>query len=589
MWHFPGTGRYPPQPKFEPFAFYSCFRLGDPEQAAIIMETDPYFWTQDNGAGGPVHFATTYKQIDMLHHILRNCPQAVNQRDVRGFTPLHRAAYLAQYDGYQELYEYLLSEGADPTIVTEDYDPYLNPGRKTPIEVAVKDGPTRDALRFLEEKYADTKKKSKPHGDIGDWWALYDYGPEKVYEWTHDFEPDYPERRRNAKDAAEKREWKKKRKAARDAAIAAEIAKREGTPMHATSADALPIAALKVSEVADATATPATPATAEPNDHSPVVFLFPGQGSQKVGMLASAAEQLPSVRLMCDKASEILGYDLLDVCVNGPKEKLDDTAFAQPALFVAGLAAVEKLRAESPETVASCSRAAGLSLGEYTALVFAGAMSFEDGLRVVRCRAEAMKAAAAQGDHGMLSVVGLADDVLETCVADARRAIEAKRAESDSTFDGPEGPPVCAVANYLFPTGRVVSGDADALDEVARLATEAGAMKTAKLAVAGAFHTERMASARDALREALAGAKITEPKIATYSNVTGTFFKDAASIPDALAAQLVSPVRWEDTLRALVAEGKDEMYELGPMKQIKAMARRVSAEVAAKFKNVDVA
>jgi hypothetical protein len=83
-WRFPGTGRYPPQPKFEPFAFYSCFRLGDPEQAAIIMETDPYFWTQDNGAGGPVHFSTTYKQIDMLHHILRNCPQAVNQRDVRG-------------------------------------------------------------------------------------------------------------------------------------------------------------------------------------------------------------------------------------------------------------------------------------------------------------------------------------------------------------------------------------------------------------------------------------------------------------------------------------------------------------------------
>ena len=591
MWHFPGTGRYPPQPKFEPFAFYSCFRLGDPEQAAIIMETDPYFWTQDNGAGGPVHFATTYKQIDMLHHILRNCPQAVNQRDVRGFTPLHRAAYLAQYDGYKELYEYLLSEGADPAIVTEDYDPYLNPGRKTPIEVAIKDGPTRDALRFLEEKYANVPKKPKPHADIGDWWALYDYGPEAVYGWPSDHEPDYPERRRNAKDAAEKREWKRKRKAARDAAIAAEIAARDGSAQK--PGDALPIGALTVSEEEDAATTPATtpttPAPAADAASSAVAFLFPGQGSQKVGMLASAAAELPSVRSMCDKASEILGYDLLDVCVNGPKEKLDDTAFAQPALFVAGLAAVEKLRAESPETVASCSRAAGLSLGEYTALVFAGAMSFEDGLRVVRCRAEAMKAAAAQGDHGMLSVVGLADDVLETCVADARRAIEAKRAESDSTFDGPEGPPVCAVANYLFPTGRVVSGDADALDEVARLATEAGAMKTAKLAVAGAFHTERMASARDSLREALAGAKITEPKIATYSNVTGAFFKDAASIPDALAAQLVSPVRWEDTLRALVAEGKDEMYELGPMKQIKAMARRVSAEVAAKFKNVDVA
>jgi [acyl-carrier-protein] S-malonyltransferase len=306
-------------------------------------------------------------------------------------------------------------------------------------------------------------------------------------------------------------------------------------------------------------------------------------------MLASAAEQLPSVRLMCDKASEILGYDLLDVCVNGPKEKLDDTAFAQPALFVAGLAAVEKLRAESPETVASCSRVAGLSLGEYTALVFAGAMSFEDGLRVVQCRAEAMKAAAAQGDHGMLSVVGLADDVLETCVADARRAVAAKRASSRDSTEGFSKDVVCAVANYLFPTGRVVSGDADALDEVARLATEAGAMKTAKLAVAGAFHTERMAGASEALRTALASVTVSEPRVATYSNVTGTFFESASAIPDALAKQRVSPVRWEDTLRALVAEGKDEMYELGPMKQIKAMARRVSAEVAAKFKNVDVA
>ena len=556
------------------------------------MDTDPYYWTQDNGAGGPVHFATTYKQIDMLHHIIRNCPQAINQGDVRGFTPLHRAAYLAQYDGYLELYEYLLSEGADPAVVTEDYDPYLNPGRKTPIEVAIKDGPTRDALRFLEEKYADTPKNPRAHADIGDWWALYDYGPETVYGWKSDFEPDYPERRRAAKDVAEKREWKRKRKAARDAAIAAEVAKRDAEASGMEKpADALPIGELKVSEedtdLAAKASTP--PPAAEGTASSPVAFLFPGQGSQKVGMLASAAAELPSVRAMCDKAREILGYDLLDVCVNGPKEKLDDTAFAQPALFVASLAAVEKLKAESPEIVARCSRAAGLSLGEYTALVFAGAMSFEDGLRVVQCRAEAMKAAAAEGDHGMLSVVGLGDDVLETCVEKARLAAAERRAKSAPTEVGPPRDVVCAIANYLFPTGRVVSGDADALDEVARLATEAGAMKTAKVAVSGAFHTERMASARDALREALAGATVREPNVATYSNVTGTFFESAAAIPDALAAQLVSPVRWEDTLRALVAEGKDEMYELGPMKQIKAMARRVSAEAAAKFKNVDVA
>ena len=332
---------------------------------------------------------------------------------------------------------------------------------------------------------------------------------------------------------------------------------------------------------------PAVPGAAAAKD-SPVAFLFPGQGSQAVGMLKSVSH-IPAVKEMCDKAKDILGYDLLDVCVNGPKEKLDDTAFAQPALFVAGLAAAEKLKAESPEIVARCSRVAGLSLGEYTALVFAGAMSFEDGLRVVQCRAEAMKAAAAEGDHGMLSVVGLGDDVLETCVEKARLAAAERRAKSAPTEVGPPRDVVCAIANYLFPAGRVVSGDADALDEVARLATEAGAMKTAKVAVSGAFHTERMASARDALREALAGATVREPNVATYSNVTGTFFESAAAIPDALAAQLVSPVRWEDTLRALVAEGKDEMYELGPMKQIKAMARRVSAEAAAKFKNVDVA
>ena len=148
------------------------------------METDPYYWTQDNGAGGPVHFATTYKQIDMLHHIIRHCPEAVNQRDPRGFTPLHRAAYLAQYDGYLELYEYLLSEGADPAIRSEDYDPYLSPGTKVPVEVAVADDAVRGALLALQAKYAATPKTPEPHADIGEWWALYDYGLDAVRKWV---------------------------------------------------------------------------------------------------------------------------------------------------------------------------------------------------------------------------------------------------------------------------------------------------------------------------------------------------------------------------------------------------------------------
>jgi [acyl-carrier-protein] S-malonyltransferase len=124
----------------------------------------------------------------MLHHVLRNCPEAVNQRDPRGFTPLHRAAYLAQYDGYMELYEYLLTEGADPTIRTNDYDPYLNPGLKTSIQVAIDDEEIRGKLIALHEKYAHVPKRPEPHKDLSDWWACYDYGFDTVRKWPKDFQ-----------------------------------------------------------------------------------------------------------------------------------------------------------------------------------------------------------------------------------------------------------------------------------------------------------------------------------------------------------------------------------------------------------------
>ena len=176
------------------------------------METDPYFWTQDNGAGGPIHFATTYKQLDMVHHIVRNVPSCVNQRDGKGYTPLHRAAYLAQYDGYLELFEYLLSEGADPTITTNDYDPYLDPGLKTPLQVAIQDDDVRDRLQFLIDKYADVPKKPRCHPDLGCWWTLYDYGLDVVQTWAHDYKPDYPESRRRQKALEEKRLFKEQRR-----------------------------------------------------------------------------------------------------------------------------------------------------------------------------------------------------------------------------------------------------------------------------------------------------------------------------------------------------------------------------------------
>ena len=452
-------------------------------------------------------------------------------------------------------------------------------------------------IKALEEKYADVQKVPEPHADLSEWWTVYDYGFDTVRKWPKHYKPTYPEDRRRERFKVEKAEFKAKRKAARDVFIANEMAAGAshelaaklqikpavditgGTPADPVATppgDAANAPAVTGAKAASADkgeyVVPAVPGAAAAKD-SPVAFLFPGQGSQAVGMLKSVSH-IPAVKEMCDKAKDILGYDLLDVCVNGPKEKLDATEFAQPALFLAGLAAVEKLRVDSPAVVESCSACAGLSLGEYTALVFAGAMTFEEGLKVVKVRAESMAAAAKVGDHGMLSVVGLKDDVLDRCVADAKRALG----------DGV----VCEVANKLFPTGRVVSGDKSALEEVTKLATAAGAMKCAVLAVSGAFHTQRMESARDALVKALFDVDFKPMTMPVYSNVSGAPFYTHTIVPSLLAEQLVSPVLWEDTVRGLVSAGKTEMYELGPKTQIKSMAKRIDAEVWKKFKNVDV-
>ncbi len=523
-------------PKHPPIAFYSAVRLGDPEQLANVMDSDPYFITQDNGAGAPVHFATTYKQLDMLHHLLNNGAE-VNQRDEKGYTPLHRAAYLAHYDGYLEIYEYLLSRGADPSLKTEDYDPYLNPGRKTPVEVATEDGDVRQKLVQLEKKYAKVKKVREPHAMIGDWWTLYDYGLEEVRQWPVDHQPVFPEEAKRAKDAEEKKAAKERRRKARAEAIAS------GGPLPSKKAPA----------------------------QGPVAFLFPGQGSQAVGML-NETKDLPAVKKMLETAKDILGYDLLKLCNEGPKEDLDNTIYSQPALFVAGLAAVEKVRAENPSLVDSVAATAGLSLGEYTALVFSGAMTFEDGMAVVKVRAESMAEAAKLGDpHGMLSIVGLGDDDVESICKEVRDKMPGK---------------VCQVANYLFPQGRVVSGHKTALEEAQKLATTKGALKAVPVAVSGAFHTSLMAPARDALIEALSKVTISDPSIPVYSNVTGEMFKDAEEIRSLLPRQLVESVKWEPTLKAMIASGKTQMHELGPGAQIKAMVKRLDNAVWKSFKNI---
>ncbi|MBI5759331.1 MAG: ACP S-malonyltransferase [Planctomycetales bacterium] len=293
---------------------------------------------------------------------------------------------------------------------------------------------------------------------------------------------------------------------------------------------------------------------------SKIAFLFPGQGAQHVGMGRKIAEKYPRAKALYDDAAEILGYDLARICCEGPASDLDTTAISQPAIFVTSLACLEMLRADSPDVALSCEMAAGLSLGEYTALVFAGAMSFEDGLRVVQRRGQAMQAAADATPSGMVSLLLLdRPKIEELCLA----------ASAAGTIQ---------IANFLCPGNIVVSGTLAACEKIAELAEQAGG-KPVPLAVAGAFHTEIMKPADVQLTEALTGADIRSPEIPVVSNVDATVHTDPDDIRDTLVRQVVSPVLWEDSVRKMLADGVDQFYEIGPGKVLKGLMKRIDRKV----------
>lgn len=303
-------------------------------------------------------------------------------------------------------------------------------------------------------------------------------------------------------------------------------------------------------------------------DSAPVrtAFLFPGQGAQTVGMAKTLCELLPAAKALFDEAAAILGYDLLSICVNGPVEKLNATDISQPAIFVASLAALEQLKLAEPDAAANVVATAGLSLGEYTALVFAGAMSFHDGLKVVQARGKAMQAAAEATPSRMLSIIGLDVADVETLVAEGRSA------------------GVLEIANYLCPGNIVISGATAAIERVEQIAIERGGIRTAKLAVAGAFHTNLMKPADERLRDALAGVQIKAPAVPVWSNVDAKPHTDAAEIGPLLVRQVVAPVRWEETLRNLEAAGIERYYEIGPGRVLAGLMKRVNRKVD--FRNV---
>ncbi|MDR1382573.1 MAG: ACP S-malonyltransferase [Planctomycetaceae bacterium] len=286
-------------------------------------------------------------------------------------------------------------------------------------------------------------------------------------------------------------------------------------------------------------------------------LLFPGQGAQAVGMGRIIAEKYPEIRRLYANANDILGWDITQLCFEGPADKLDSTVGSQPAIFLTSIAALEVLRIESPDVVLSAEAAAGLSLGEYTALVFAGVLSFADGLKLVQKRGAAMQEASDATPSGMVSILGLEQSQVEELCNQARNG------------------ETLQIANLLCPGNIVISGNNAACERAAEIAVKMGAMKAVPLAVAGAFHTPLMRPADQKLAEVLAGITLIPPSIPVISNLDAQSHDAPEVIRQILVKQILQPVLWENSVRNLIALGFDTFYEVGPGRVLRGLVRRI--------------
>ncbi len=303
---------------------------------------------------------------------------------------------------------------------------------------------------------------------------------------------------------------------------------------------------------------------------SPVALLFPGQGAQSIGMGRTAWDQSDAARAIFARAGEALGFPLAGLCFEGPEEELRKTSNQQPAILVCSLAILaaheEAILAAHEERYGPCDVAAstGHSLGLYTALVAARALSLDDAVRLVARRGALMQQAAEESPGGMAAVLGLDADVVE-------------RACAAASYDGIDTDDIVVAANYNAPGQVVISGAIGALDRAVSLLKERGARKVVALAVAGAFHSPLMRSAADAMAAPLRSAAIGDAAYPIYTNTTGRAIQGADEIRLELEQQILAPVRWTDALENMAAFGVTRFVDCGPGATLAALVKRTVA------------